>query len=907
MKLRRKVMGLALTVCMMSSLLLPKLSVSAAGNGKAIQLVEDGSAANISGGQTSNIYFGTYQQRSAGSQQPSGTEGVDWMKSDTATNQNQGPYYNIDPIKWCVLSNEVKTQPDEGDKLFLLADQSLDVVRYNETRIPITWAESTMRSWLNGYDANENINSVDYSAADVDSFLGSAFSGTEKGAIPKTAIENKNNGNISGGADTEDYIFLLSLDEVQNTTYGFSADTSDDSARIATNTAYVQGGGKTSGSMSPTWVDMWWLRSPGTEPKLDSNAAAAVITRRGAVRVLGYAVNEGIRTIRPAFKLNLEQVLFTSAAERGKVPDPSGSGSSSGAVGEIFEIGPAYGNDWKMTMLDKDRQFAISDVQISGSTVSFSYSGAKTGTNEYISAVIMTNGELTHYGRVLELDGTVNGADGDNVSISIPSGMTLDADTELYLFNEQYNGGVNDDTKLTDYASALCKAVDTTAPALTAGEVTRASDTSATVKFTSNEAGTYYYEVVDSGAPEPIINTMGAGTACDTSEQIITLDNLTAGAKDIWIVAKDGVGNVSDPLKIEIPAYVPPSYGLSATPPALDFGTLTEDDTDAPEAQTVTVENTGNQSLTISLPASTSYVIAAGTGFEADGTAELDAGSTAQFTVQPKTGLSAGNYDETLTISGTDGTQMSAVQASVALSLHVQSGTDSDFRPVITEGADGVWTKGSTEALSFRSNAEYTDFLKVQVDGSDVAVTDYEVSYGSDGSTFVTLKVSYLETLSVGVHTLAVISQTGTAETTFTIRQGEGSGTGQDQETPSDPSEETPSDPSEETPSDPSENTPPSDGGGDPPKTDDGIPQTGGEDSTAGDETVNTGDEAAKSESGTSLTDGGDSRIGSDTSNIRGKAPGTGDDSRAALWGMLALLAGVCSAQTLLVRRRKIK
>ena len=895
MKLRRKVMGLALTVCMMSSLLLPKLSVSAAGNGKAIQLVEDGSAANISGGQTSNIYFGTYQQRSAGSQQPSGTEGVDWMKSDTATKQNQGPYYNIDPIKWRVLSNEGKTQPDEGDKLFLLADQSLDVVRYNETRIPITWAESTMRSWLNGYDANENINSVDYSAADVDSFLGSAFSGTEKGAIPKTAIENKNNGNISGGAGTEDYIFLLSLDEVQNTTYGFSADTSANSIRIATNTDYVQGGGKTSGSMDSTGVDMWWLRSPTNK----SSDFALVITRTGSVRAAGYEVNNGYRTIRPAFKLNLEQVLFTSDAEGGKVPDPSGSGSSSGAVGEIFEIANYTGNDWKMTMLDKDRQFAISDVQISGSTVSFSYSGAKTGTNEYISAVIMTNGELTHYGRVLELDGTVNGADGDNVSISIPSGMTLDADTELYLFNEQYNGGVNDDTKLTDYASALVKAKDTTAPALTAGEVTRMNDTSATVKFTSSEAGTYYYEVVDSGASEPIINTAGAGTACDTSEQTITLDNLTAGAKDIWIVAKDGVGNVSDPLKIEIPAYVPPSYGLSATPSALDFGTLTEDDTNAPEAQTVTVENTGNQSLTISLPASTSYVIAAGTGFEADGTAELDAGSTAQFTVQPKTGLSAGNYDETLTISGTDGTQMSAVQASVALSLHVQSGTDSDFRPVITEGADGVWTKGSTEALSFRSNAEYTDFLKVQVDGSDVAVTDYEVSYGSDGSTFVTLKVSYLETLSVGVHTLAVISQTGTAETTFTIRQGEGGGTGQDQETPSDPSEE--------TPSDPSENTPPSDGGGDPPKTDDGIPQTGGEDSTAGDETVNTGDEAAKSESGTSLTDGGDSRIGSDTSNIRGKAPGTGDDSRAALWGMLALLAGVCSAQTLLVRRRKIK
>ena len=838
MKLKRKLMGLALAVCMAAGLLPAKVSVSAAGTdtGKAIQLVEDGSAANIIGRQESNVYYGTYQQSSDG---------------------NGG--YNIDPIKWRVLSNEEGTQPDEGDKLFLLADQNLDVVRYNETNTSITWAESTIRSWLNGYDANENTNRVDYSAADADSFLGSAFSGTEKSAIPKTAIENKNNGTTPGGVATDDYIFLLSLEEVQESAYGFSSDTD----RVATNTAYVAGGGKAGGSMLPEGsADIWRLRSPG-----GYDDYAAVVDDYGGVFNNGSLVSsEGI-AVRPAFKLNLESVLFTSAASGGKIPAASGGGNSGGAaVGEIFEIGPATDDDWKMTVLDKGRQFAISDVQLSGSAVSFSYSGAETGANEYISAVIMKNGELTHYGRVLELDGTTNGADGDNVSISIPSGMTLDADTELYLFNEQYNGGVNDDAKLTDYASALCKAVDNTAPTLTAGEVTRTSDTNATVKFTSNEAGTYYYEVVEGGAPEPTIDTTGTGTACDTSEQIITLDNLTAGAKDIYIAVKDGVGNVSQLLKIGIPAYIPPSHGISASPSALDFGTLTEGYASVPEAQTVTVENTGNQSVTVTLPVSTSYVITAGAGFGADGTAKLDVSGAAQFTVQPKTGLSAGDYNETITISGTGATQTSTAQASVALSLHVQSGTDSDFRPAITEGAGGVWKKGSKDTLSFRSDAGYADFLKVQVDGSDVAVKDYEVS---EGSTIVTLKASYLETLSVGVHTLSVVSQTGTAETTFTIQEGEG-GSGQTQETPSDPSEN--------------------------------IPQGGG-----GTETPKTEDETTKAESGTSQTGGGDSKAGSDTSNTGGKAPGTGDDSRAALWGMLALFAGVCSAKIVLVRRRKIR
>ena len=126
------------------------------------------------------------------------------------------------------------------------------------------------------------------------------------------------------------------------------------------------------------------------------------------------------------------------------------------------------------------------------------------------------------------------------------------------MFNEQYNGGENDNTKLTDYGSKLIdvqSAVDTTAPTLTAGTATRDSETNATVKFTSDEAGTYYYVIVESGAAEPSIDTTGTGTACDTTEQTISLNNLSGvGAKDIYIVAKDAAGNVSQPLTIEIPA-----------------------------------------------------------------------------------------------------------------------------------------------------------------------------------------------------------------------------------------------------------------------------------------------------------------------------------------------------------------
>ena len=91
----------------------------------------------------------------------------------------------------------------------------------------------------------------------------------------------------------------------------------------------------------------------------------------------------------------------------------------------------------------------------------------------------------------------------------------------------------------------------------------------------------------------------------------------------------------------------------------------------------------------------------------------------------------------------------------------------SDFKAVITAGANGSWQKGTKDGLSFTSNAAFADFLKVQIDGKDLDASNYDVE---EGSTIVTLKASYLETLSVGKHTLAIVSETGTAATEFTVK-----------------------------------------------------------------------------------------------------------------------------------------
>ena len=90
------------------------------------------------------------------------------------------------------------------------------------------------------------------------------------------------------------------------------------------------------------------------------------------------------------------------------------------------------------------------------------------------------------------------------------------------------------------------------------------------------------------------------------------------------------------------------------------------------------------------------------------------------------------------------------------------------IKPEIIEGINSVWQQGSTNGLSFTSNAEYEDFIKVQIDGEDIETENYDVR---EGSTIVTLKDSYLETLSAGEHTISIVSESGSAETKFTVNE----------------------------------------------------------------------------------------------------------------------------------------
>ena len=113
---------------------------------------------------------------------------------------------------------------------------------------------------------------------------------------------------------------------------------------------------------------------------------------------------------------------------------------------------------------------------------------------------------------------------------------------------------------------------DTTAPALGAGSVNRTSDTTATIGFTTDKAGTAYYLVQNSGAAAPANTAVKAGTSLGAvtvganSGKVVTL---TAGAKDIYVVVEDSSCNISSPLKIEAAAYTfYATYAIGDTGPA---------------------------------------------------------------------------------------------------------------------------------------------------------------------------------------------------------------------------------------------------------------------------------------------------------------------------------------------------
>ena len=438
--MKKRLLSILLTLCMALSLL-PAVAF-AEGGAKAIQ---SGTGSihgyDTSAGGYSYIYYGT------------------WRNS---------------PIKWRVLDTKANT--GAADALFLLTDECLyplpgDLyacyIQFNPANKPDRhlWKDSTLQNWFqNTFYSGEN----------------SAFTSAERALIPATTQASSVFSYKAPGAPSWDpgmrfqicgleaeHVFAPSIQDVVNAAYGFT----DSASRIA----------GPSNSLGPG--TRYWLRS------FEISEQLPFMVGEDASLMGDWGDNPS--AVRPAMNLSTagNNILFVSAAEGGK------------PAGGLAEISEYTGNEWKLTLLDSSRSgFAVTTTDLSaytrGGTVKIGYTGAKTGTNEYVSAMILdAAGNPAYYGRSSAALTDENGT----AELTIPA--LAEGTYTLKVFNEQYNGD-----KMTDLASAFA-------------DVTLTVEEGVEEQFTLTPGGRYYFDLSAMDIPGTVNtgNIFGATSLPDTT------------------------------------------------------------------------------------------------------------------------------------------------------------------------------------------------------------------------------------------------------------------------------------------------------------------------------------------------------------------------------------------------------
>lgn len=315
--------------------------------------------------------------------------------------------YDTDSLKWRVLDADTTNTNERGMLIIteeLLGTGSTGGIYFNES----------------SSDGNDYQNS--YTKTWCTEFYGSNLTSGEQSVLLEVS---KNDGayesskwhvkfRASDNILNKDKVFFLSAEEAE---YYFPTDRE----RIALYNG--ENGG-------------WWLRSPVVEGST-LHLSVGYVQAYGQVYNVWMIASNQTFAARPAANVDLSSILFASAAEGGK---------QDGGLAPF----PTYdGNEWKLTVIDSARSDfrAETDANVDGE-VTISYSGAETGANEYISAVVKNaDGDVTYYGRLA--DASEDASASGSVQAVLPEGFNSETDT-LYVFNEQCNGDYK-----TDYASPL--------------------------------------------------------------------------------------------------------------------------------------------------------------------------------------------------------------------------------------------------------------------------------------------------------------------------------------------------------------------------------------------------------------------------------------------------------------------
>ncbi|MDO4803433.1 MAG: DUF6273 domain-containing protein [Lachnospiraceae bacterium] len=217
-------------------------------------------------------------------------------------------FFLEEPIRWRVLSVR-------DGKALLLADRILDCAPFHESDRAVTWEACTLRSWLNGYDGDQNADGIDYAGA---GFYDLAFNEGERESILSVTCKtpaNKDYGTDSG-PDTQDKVFLLSNEEVYTdpvaAEYGFYAGRGyDDPSKRFSSTLYAKCKGAWWSPVSDyKGNSFWFMRTSGYTP-----STVTYICDFGYIYSRGTLVTCDDAGVLPAICIELETAEFTYAGE----------------------------------------------------------------------------------------------------------------------------------------------------------------------------------------------------------------------------------------------------------------------------------------------------------------------------------------------------------------------------------------------------------------------------------------------------------------------------------------------------------------------------------------------------------------------------------------------------------------
>ena len=448
------------------------------------------------------------------------------------------------------------------------------------------------------------------------------------------------------------------------------------------------------------------------------------------------------------------------------------------------------------------------------------------------TGIVFNNGTGTVYGNVtLQEDITINQGE----SLTIRDGASLNTGNNKVTVN---GGTLNGEDKITGtvkYTPSI------TTASLPEGKVNEEYATS----LSANGSEPITWNVTDGNLPTGLnLSTNGKITGIPTAP----------GDYVFTVTASNDAGSVSKELTITV-KDVDPIYSIQNSGD-ISFADAIEGYT--PEVKTITITNNGNQPITLNQPVSSE-------SFEVGTLSKttLSVGETAEFTVQPKTGLLAGSYEEDIVITGTNNGKSVSTKVNVKFNVkhnavkverkdptctekgnieywyceacrkyfqdealtkelkqeetivpatgHNLTKVDekkptvdaagnieywycevcnkyfSDEKaeheitledtiiaklPKFVSGANQEWTKGSKDGLTFKVDTDIKEFKKVLVDGKELKDTDYDIK---SGSTILTLKPSFLDTLSAGKHKIRFEFNTGSVEAYFTVKDKENS------------------------------------------------------------------------------------------------------------------------------------